>query len=115
MKACVVDASVAVKWYIPEAHHESALALLTLQRRGDVRLHVPDLFLSETANILWKKFRSGELDLRQTGEIASALRAVPKTVHSAEVLPPGCSGPGMRHEQDGIRLPVPDAGRLVGV
>jgi predicted nucleic acid-binding protein len=88
LKACVVDASVAVKWYIPEVHHESALELLTLQRRGEVWLHIPDLFLSETANILWKKFRSGELDLRQTGKIASALRAVPKTVHSSEVLQP---------------------------
>lgn len=37
MSVFVVDASVALKWYVPEVHSEDALRLL---RRGD-EFHVP--------------------------------------------------------------------------
>jgi predicted nucleic acid-binding protein len=50
----VVDASVAIKWVVPEPGSDAALALL----RG--RLLAPDLLIAECANILWKKARLGE-------------------------------------------------------
>ena len=86
MSPCVIDASVAVKWYIPEVHHESALRLLERQRHGGVHFHVPDLFLAETGNILWKKHRTGELERPEMRRIAQALGAVPKTVYPTAVL-----------------------------
>lgn len=46
----VIDASVAIKWYLPEEHsiHAARLPLL------GVRLHCPDLMFAEAGNILWK-------------------------------------------------------------
>ena len=53
----VVDASVALKWFIHEDRREDALALIDLQ----VPLVVPDLFRSEFTNILWKKVKRQEI------------------------------------------------------
>ena len=55
MSRYVVDASVAVKWVIGEPGAEQALRL----RRHTVS--APELLIAECANILWKKFRIGEL------------------------------------------------------
>ena len=51
----VIDASVAVKWVVPEPGTPAALAL----RRQ--RLFAPDLLIPECANVLWKKVRRKEL------------------------------------------------------
>jgi predicted nucleic acid-binding protein len=51
-------------------------------------LHVPDSFLAEAGNILWKKVRRGELSEAELEEIARALLSVPKTVYSSELLLP---------------------------
>jgi predicted nucleic acid-binding protein len=56
----VVDASVAIKWSVPEAGSEDALALLSR------RLVAPDLFLAETGNLLTKKVRRRELSPAQS-------------------------------------------------
>ena len=52
MNACVIDASVAIKWYVPEASSEAALRLLNIQREQGISLHVPDLLICEAGNIL---------------------------------------------------------------
>jgi predicted nucleic acid-binding protein len=51
----VIDASIAIKWIVPEADTREALAL----RR--TRLFAPDLLIPECANVLWKKVRRNEL------------------------------------------------------
>lgn len=61
----VVDASVAVKWFIPEIH---SLAARRLLNEGNT-LHAPDLIWAEVGNVLWKKQRAGEL----TREIATGI------------------------------------------
>ena len=53
--AAVVDASVAVKWVVEEADSDAARLL------SRSRLEAPDLLLVESANILWRKVRSGDL------------------------------------------------------
>jgi len=85
---CVVDASVALKWYVPEPYSENALRLLESHLQGDLALHVPDLFLAESGNILWKKVQRGELSGHEAGEISRALLSVPKTVYPTEILLP---------------------------
>jgi predicted nucleic acid-binding protein len=45
MTSCVVDASVAVKWYLEEPESEAALILLD----GSFELHAPDLIYVEVA------------------------------------------------------------------
>ena len=52
-----VDASVVVKWFVPEALSEKARLLLSHR----LNLHAPDLVLVEFANTIWKKVRRGEL------------------------------------------------------
>jgi predicted nucleic acid-binding protein len=63
----VVDASVVVKWFVPEIHSEAARRLLALPHE----YMAPDLLFAETANTIWKKIRRKEL----TAEEGQALVA----------------------------------------
>jgi predicted nucleic acid-binding protein len=56
----VVDASVAVKWLVPEAGTDAALAL-----HASPSLIAPELIVAECANILWKKVGRGGLSISQ--------------------------------------------------
>ena len=51
----VVDASVGLKWVLPEEHSEVALALLARARRDEVQLLAPDAYLPEVTNALWAR------------------------------------------------------------
>jgi predicted nucleic acid-binding protein len=53
----VVDASVAVKWVLPEAGSELARRILEDCAAGRLDLVAPDLFIGEVANVLWKRCR----------------------------------------------------------
>jgi predicted nucleic acid-binding protein len=57
----VVDASVAVKWVVPELLSDEAAQLLA----GDEDLIAPDLLEVEAANALWKKTMRRELSGRE--------------------------------------------------
>jgi predicted nucleic acid-binding protein len=62
VNAYVADASVAAKWVLPgsgEPLRDEALHLLSQWIAGNCLLTVPDIFWSESANILWKAFRRG--------------------------------------------------------
>jgi predicted nucleic acid-binding protein len=65
----VVDASVAIKWFVRETFHSEALRLL--DHAAD--LHAPDLLTAEVTNIAWKKCRLGEIANRQARDIAEAI------------------------------------------
>jgi predicted nucleic acid-binding protein len=62
----VVDASVALKWFIAEPDSADAVNL----RRAE-RLLAPDLIVPEVGNALWKAARRGELS---ADEVAVAAR-----------------------------------------
>ncbi len=55
MKEYVIDASVAIKWAVTEAHSDEAGAYL------EHDLHAPDFLLIECGSILFKKFLTGYL------------------------------------------------------
>ena len=65
----VVDASVAVKWLLPEPLHEEAMRLLELE---SIFL-APDLIVAEVANTAWKKVQRGEIDSATAERAAAAL------------------------------------------
>ncbi len=66
----VVDASVAVKWYLTaEIHAEAADRLL----RDSRQLLVPDLFFPEIGNIVWKQVRKGEMTDQEALAIVRSL------------------------------------------
>jgi len=86
----IVDASVAVKWYLPETGESlvsEALALLDKYEREEVRFAVPDLFYAETASAIWKAVRAGRA-LRSFGDHALVLLMQRKfpTVPSLKLL-----------------------------
>jgi predicted nucleic acid-binding protein len=53
VRRIVVDASVAVKWLLPEQGSAHAIALL----EAGHDLCAPDLLISEIGNVLWKRVR----------------------------------------------------------
>jgi predicted nucleic acid-binding protein len=62
----VVDASVALKWYVVEQNTPMAWAV---REGGDV-LIAPDLVVPEVCNGAWKAWRRGELEPEQRQRIA---------------------------------------------
>jgi predicted nucleic acid-binding protein len=65
----VVDASVAVRWFV-EAPGSSAAATLL---EGDEILLAPDLVVSEVVNVAWKLVRAGEISREHGARIAVAI------------------------------------------
>lgn len=57
----VVDASVAVKWVIPEVLSDAADRV----RDGEDDILAPDLLLVEVANALWRKTAAKEISPRE--------------------------------------------------
>jgi hypothetical protein len=53
----VVDASVVIKWFVPEAGSDAASRLLA----AEDRFEAPDLLFAELANAIWKKALRGQL------------------------------------------------------
>jgi predicted nucleic acid-binding protein len=82
MMRCVVDASIVIKWFVPEIHSASALRFL---EDGVERL-APDLLIPEAGNILWKKVRSKELSPDEGRAIASALTTLPVQIEPTQPL-----------------------------
>jgi len=69
----VVDASVAIKWFVEEPLRPQARALLADRHE----FIAPDLMVAEVSNIAWKKTTRGEI---QTDQARSIVRSI--------VLPP---------------------------
>ncbi len=69
----VVDARVAIRWFVDEEFSERAGALL--EREYD--LFAPRLLASEVGNALWRKVRMGESDHDEALEIADSLPRIP--------------------------------------
>lgn len=81
--ALVVDASVAVKWFLPEQGAEPAIALL----RGGHRLLAPDLLWIEVASVLWKVARRGAITADEAQRVIADTAAFPvEIIPSAALL-----------------------------
>jgi predicted nucleic acid-binding protein len=79
----VLDASVAIKWYIPETLAAEARRFLS----PGFRMYVPSFFAAECGNTIWKKVaQRRELDRDRGREILEELLAYPMQVHEAEGL-----------------------------
>jgi predicted nucleic acid-binding protein len=87
----VVDASLVVKWFVPEVH--SLAARQWLDAPHDYV--APDLIFPEVGNALWKKARKGELsqedaqglvrDLSTVGVEAVSMRALVSDAHALAI------------------------------
>ena len=90
MTTFVIDASVAVKWFLPSSQEqcsENAFALLKRYVAGQVRFVVPDLFWAELGNICWKAVRQNRWQQKDAQAAVSATkkRAFP-TVSTLSLL-----------------------------
>jgi len=82
MSRVVVDASVALKWFVPEVHSVVARRLL----REGAELLAPDLIWAEVGNALWRKWRGGELAAEAVQGILADFRRMPLHIRSGESL-----------------------------
>ncbi len=78
----VVDACVAIKWFVPEIHADAARRLL----REGMTLLAPDLIWAEVANGLWRKWRDKELTAEAIEGILNDFRRYPLRIRSGESL-----------------------------
>lgn len=83
MSRYVIDASIAIKWFVPETHSDVAAQLLNGVNDDFL---APDLLFAEFGNILWKKVQQGHLNVGEIHQIIEAFRAVPIAVHSTNTL-----------------------------
>jgi len=70
----IIDASVMMKWFIPEIHWEYAARL---QYFPESNLHAPDFCQLECTSILSKKVRRNELPINDANHIQSVLINMP--------------------------------------
>ena len=82
MSGYVVDASVAIKWFIPEIHSEAA----SLARQSRHRLHVPAFLALELGNVIAKKIRRAELTREDGQTILKEWRHLPLQRHADDRL-----------------------------
>lgn len=79
MISFVVDASVALKWFLPEPDSDKADGLL----RDETDLIAPGLIWVELANAVWKNARMGGVDVAIWADVAANLPGI-LTIHAAE-------------------------------
>lgn len=85
MSRFVVDASVAVKWFLPEPHADKARELLA----GGHDLLAPDLLLPEFGSVIWKRVRASEITPEEASEVLGGLLKLPVSYHpSAPLITP---------------------------
>lgn len=75
----VIDASVVVKWFVPEILEAEAKRWLDPSHI----LYAPELLLSEVGNILWKKTRLKEVTEAEAFKIASEIKQSPISLVSS--------------------------------
>ena len=68
--ALIVDASVAIKWFIDEPGSDAARRLW----QDEPELLAPDLIVPEVCNAAWRKVRLGQSRPAQAQRIAARLR-----------------------------------------
>ena len=84
MSRFVVDASVAIKWFLPEIHSDAALRLLAQQHT----LHAPDLIFAEFGNVLWKRVRKNEISKNEATATLEGLLTLHLQVQPSQSLVP---------------------------
>jgi len=78
----VVDASVVIKWFIPEEDSTAAARLLS----GRYRLIAPDLIWAEFANVIWKYERKRLLKKDEATEILRQFIRSPIEIYRSDAI-----------------------------
>lgn len=78
----VVDASVAIKWFLPEIHSEEAILVL----KSKQELMAPDFIWAEFGNTLWKKVNRKEVTVQEASGILKDFMRLPLQTYSSKFL-----------------------------
>lgn len=78
----IIDASVALKWFMEEPQSDIARRILD----GDEPLRAPDLIIAEVCNGAWKTVRRNLMTVVQADAMAHQLPRVFEALHPAEGL-----------------------------
>jgi len=95
MKKVVIDASVVVKLFFEEEHSKAAEQCVA---RAD-ELLAPDLLWAETANVIWKRQRRGDLTADAALDLAQQVLALPVVIHPSADLAADALDLAMRIER----------------
>jgi predicted nucleic acid-binding protein len=79
LKLYVLDASVAIKWVLPEIQEPfsvHAKEVMEQAMSGDLGLVVPDIFWAELGNVIWKAVRKGRIDREGAAKAMEALMSI---------------------------------------
>jgi len=82
----IIDASVLIKFFVPEVLSAKAEQLLVRVEEGSVKLFAPDLIYAEAGNTLWKKRRLKELTQSEVGKITDLINSIPLKVEASKNL-----------------------------
>jgi len=82
LSAYVIDASIILKWFVPENYSEQALRL----KHAGAQFHAPAFLTLEVGNVLSKKRRRGELAMQDAEDVWQAIRLAPIRRHADETL-----------------------------
>lgn len=85
MSTVVVDASIALKWVLPEPDSPIAVALLDQWLTNGVRIIAPSWFAGEVANILYRRSRRGTFTIQDAHQaLTGVLDVVERMPESPE-------------------------------
>ena len=82
MSALVIDASVAVKWFLPEPHVHAARRVL----KGKRTLLAPDLIWAEVGNVLWKRLQRKDITQEAAERILQDFKRFPLQTYATKTL-----------------------------
>ena len=91
----VVDASVAVKWFVEEEDTNRAFLLAN----GAEEIHCPHLLASEVGSALWRKVLQGELEPGDARTGMESLARLPINWHADEALGADCLRLAFAHDR----------------
>lgn len=91
----VVDASVAVKWFVEEDDTNRALLLTN----GAEEIHCPHLLASEVGSALWRKVLQGQLEFGDARAGMESLARMPINWHADEALGVDCLQLAFAHDR----------------
>jgi predicted nucleic acid-binding protein len=77
----VIDASFAMLWLSRERGEKAVAEFDARYHAGQVEMHAPELFVIETANVLWKHVRRRTRTVEESVTMFENLRGLPIQLH----------------------------------
>lgn len=76
MNRYVIDAGIAVKWFLVEQYSDKASELLEQYQQQAIELTAPDLLIAEVTNVFWKRAARHDLTAQEATDNLNDLLAI---------------------------------------